>query len=128
MRDLVTGFLRRLSLSECAHRFLAGCDQQMPGRAEPRVLAHAAPLVSGASGRRLRARTRHCTGRDAPAELHSTAGISVYDAERLRLRLGQLSQDAGGCKRVDWLGHLEKEAGGRALGGTPGWDWDRNDA
>jgi 2-furoyl-CoA dehydrogenase large subunit len=99
-----------VSIQECTHRFQPGCDQQVPGRSQSRVLAHAAPLVFGARGRYLRARVGNSSRRDAPAELHPSRRIPVHHAERLYLRFGKLSEDVGGCKESHWLGFLEEEA------------------
>ena len=90
--------------------FSAGGHQQVSRWPESRLLAHAAPLVSGARHRHLRPRAEHSCRRDAPAELHSPGGISVHHAERLRLRLGQLSRDAEGGERADWLGQVAGRA------------------
>ena len=80
--------------------FHAGGHQQVSGRSQSRLLAHAAPVVSGARRRYLRPRTGHCCRRDALAQLHSSRRISLHHAQRLRLRLGKLSEDAAGRERV----------------------------
>ena len=83
-----------LSLAEPAHRLHAGRHQQVSRRPQPRLFAHAAPVVPGARARHLRARTEHSRRRDAPAQLHSPGRISLHHAQRLRLRLRQLSRHA----------------------------------
>src|SRR5439155_26451870 len=106
MRDLGASFSRSLSVPQCADRFQPSGDQQMSGWAESRVFADAASLVSGTRGGYLRSRAGHSGRRNALAQLHSPGRISVYDAERMRLRLRQLSEDAGnreGENRVGWL-------------------------
>ena len=78
--------------------------------AEPRLLAHAAPLVHRARDRHRRARARPRSGRGAQAQLHPRRGHAVRDAERLRLRLGRLREDARHRARPDRLGRARGEA------------------
>ncbi len=61
-----------------------------PVGAEPRLLAHAAPLADRADHGHRRHRARPRPGRGAQEELHQARGDAVRDAERLRLRLGRL--------------------------------------
>ena len=92
-----------------------------PVLAEPRLLAHAAPLVHGARDRHRRARARPRPGRDPQAELHQDRGHAVRDAERLRLRLGRLRADARHRPRAGRLPEhratpSEAQARGKLLG------------
>ncbi len=98
--------------------FCAGGHQQVSGRAQSRLLAHAAPVVSGARGRYLRARARNSRRRDAPAQLHSSGRISLHHAEWLRLRLGQLSEDAARLRKslIGWDDWKKKQAEARKEG------------
>ncbi len=65
------------------------------------VFADAAPVVPGTSCGYLRAPTRYSSRRDEAAQLHSSGGISLHNAKRLRLRLRQLSQNAASGQRAD---------------------------
>src|SRR5690348_17978589 len=88
----------------------------MSGGAEPRLLAHAAPMVSGTDTRHLRPPAWHSRRRDAASELHSSGRISLHHSQRVCVRLGRLSEDARSCETAHWLGRLEKET----AAGTPG--------
>ena len=113
LRHLVAGFSGRLSLQKCAHRFLASGHQQMSGRPQSRILPHAASVVSGARGGYLRPQVGNSGRRDASAQLHSHRRISLHHAQRMRLRLGKLSENARGRQTANRLGRMEKEAGTR---------------
>ena len=89
-RDLGAGDAGHVPLAQHPPRVHAGRDEQGARLAEPRLLAHAAPLVHGARDRHRRARARARPGRGAEAQLHPRRGHAVRDAERLRLRLGRL--------------------------------------
>ena len=66
--------------------------------------------------------------RDPLAQLHSSGRISLYDSEWLRLRLGQLSENAASGERTHRLGRMEKEASRRAQGRPADRNWHRHDA
>ena len=89
-RDLGAGHARHVPLAEHPARLHAGRDEQGALLAEPRLLAHAAPLVHRARDRHRRQRARPRPGRGAQAQLHPRRRDAVHDAERLRLRLGRL--------------------------------------
>ena len=93
-RHLGAGHARRLQVAEHPPRVHAGRDEQGAVLAEPRLLAHAAPLVHRARDRHRRARARARPDRGAEAQLHQGRGHAVRDAERLRLRLRRLRADA----------------------------------
>ena len=98
-------------LAQHPPRVHAGGDEQGAGLSEPRLLAHAAPLVHGARDRHRRARARPRPRRGAQAQLHPRRGHAVRDAERLRLRLGRLRADARRRARPD---RLERNRGAAA--------------
>ena len=89
-RDLGAGDTRHVPLAEHPARLHAGGHEQGAVLAEPRLLAHAAPLVHRARDRHRRVRARPRSGRGAQAQLHPGRRDAVHDAERLRLRLGRL--------------------------------------
>ena len=97
-------------LAQHPARVHAGRDEQGAGVAEPRLLAHAAPLVHRADDRHRRARARPRSGRGAQAQLHPRRGHAVRDAERLRLRLGRLRADARHRARPDRLGRASRRS------------------
>ncbi len=70
--------------------FTQVCTNKSPVLAEPRLLAHAAPLADRADHRHRRARARPRPGRGPEAQLRPGRGDAVRDAERLRLRLRRL--------------------------------------
>ena len=109
-------------------RVHAGRDEQGARLAEPRLLAHAAPLVHRARDRHRRARARPRSGRGAQAQLHPRRGHAVRDAERLRLRLGRLRADARHRARPDRLGRRASEARRRAVARQAARDRHRLDA
>ena len=84
-------------------RLQAGRDEQGAGLAEPRLLAHAAPLVHRARDRHRRPRARPRPGRGAQAQLHQGRRDALRDAQRLRLRLRRLRADARHRARADRL-------------------------
>ena len=93
-RHLGAGHARRLPLEERPPRLHAGRDEQGAVQPEPRLLAHAAPLVHRAHDGHRRARARPRPDRGAQAQLHPRRRDAVHDAERLRLRLRRLRRDA----------------------------------
>ena len=101
--DLGTGDARHVPLAEHPPRVHAGGDEQGAGVAEPRLLAHAAPLVHRARDRHRRARARARSRRGAQAQLHPRGRDALRDAERLRLRLGRLRSHARHRARPDRL-------------------------
>src|SRR5256884_133944 len=103
-RDLGAGHARDVPLAPHRARLHAVRDEQGSRLAEPRLLAHAAPLVHRARDRHRRAGARPGPGRGAEEELHPRRGHAVRDAERLRLRLGRLRGDARPRARADRLG------------------------
>ena len=89
-RDLGAGQPRHVPLAQHPRRVLAGHHQQGAGLAQPRLLAHAAPVADRAHHRHRRARARLRSDRAAQAQLRPARADAVHDAERLRLRLGRL--------------------------------------
>ena len=83
--------------------FTQVATNKSPVSPEPRLLAHAAPLVHRARDRHRRARARARPGRGAQAELRARRGDAVRDAERLRLRLRRLRGHARRRARPDRL-------------------------
>ena len=100
-RDLGAGRARHVPLAQHPRRVLAGHHQQGAGLAQPRLLAHAAPLADRAHHRHRRARARLRSGRAAQAQLRAARADAVPDAERLRLRLGRLPARARHAARAD---------------------------
>ena len=92
-----------LPLAQHPRRLHPGRDKQVPGGAEPRLLADAAALADRADLRHRRARARPRPGRGAQAQLHQDRGDAVRDAERLRLRLRRLRALPGHRARPDRL-------------------------
>jgi 2-furoyl-CoA dehydrogenase large subunit len=99
-----------LSFQERPHRFLASSHQQVSRRPQSRILAHAASLVPRARRRYLCSRNRHRARRNAPAQLHPPRRVPLHHAQRLRVRLGRLSEDARSRQGPDRLGRLEEQA------------------
>ena len=99
---------RHVPLAEHPPRLHAGRHEQGAVLAEPRLLAHAAPLVHRARDRHRRQRARPRPGRDAQAQLHPRRRDAVHDAERLRLRLGRLRRHARPRARPDRPRRLEE--------------------
>jgi CO/xanthine dehydrogenase Mo-binding subunit len=91
-------------------------------------LAHAAPLVHRARDRHRRQGARPRPGRGAQAQLHQARGHAVRDAERLRLRLGRLRQDARRRSRADRLERRRGAEGGGARARQAARRRDRLDA
>ena len=79
-RDLGAGHARHVPLAAHPARLQAGRDEQGAGLAEPRLLAHAAPLVHRARDRHRRPRARPRPGRGAQAQLHQGRRDAVRDA------------------------------------------------
>ena len=104
-RDLVAGRARDVRLAEHPRRVHAGDDEQGAGLAEPRLLAHAAPLAHRADRRHRRAGARLRPRRAAEEELRPARADAVRDAERLRLRLRRLPEGARHRARADRLRH-----------------------
>ena len=75
-------------------------------------------VVSGARDRYLRSRTGYSDRRDAPAQLHSSGRISLHHAQRLRLRLGQLSEECCKWRKscIGWDEWKKKQAAARKEG------------
>ena len=69
-------------LAQHPRRVLAGHHQQGARVAQPRLLAHAAPLADRAHHRHRRARARLRSDRAAQAQLHPARADAVQDAER----------------------------------------------
>ena len=101
-----------LRLAEHPRRLHAGDDEQVAGVAEPRLLAHAAPLADRADHRHRRRRARARPGRDAQAQLRQDRADAVRDAERLRLRLRRLRPLPRHRARADRLRLARGAAGG----------------
>ena len=110
LHHLGAGHAGLLPLAEHPRRLHAGLHEQVAGVAEPRLLAHAAPLADGARDRPRRARARARPGRRAQAELRARRRDAVRDAERLRLRLGRLRARARRRARSDRLRRARREA------------------
>ena len=127
-RDLGAGDARHVPLAAHPARLQAGRDEQGAGLAEPRLLAHAAPLVHRADHRHRRPRARARPGRGAEAQLHQGRGDAVRDAERLRLRLGRLREDARHRARADRLRRARVEARRRRVAREAARPRDRLDA
>src|SRR5438034_1333923 len=100
----------------------------MSGWTQPRIFAHAASLVPRARGGHLRPRIGYRPGRNAAAQLRPPRGISLHHAQWLRLRLGELSEDAASRERPDRLGRMEKEASRCTKGRPLAWNRHRDDA
>ena len=112
-RDLGAGDAGHVPLAKHPPRLHAGGDEQGAVLAEPRLLAHAAPLVHRAGDRHRRRRARPRSGRGPQAQLHPRRGDAVHDAERLRLRLGRLRGDARPGARADRLRARSRRAAPR---------------
>ena len=104
-RDLGAGDAGHVPVAPHPRRLQAGRHEQGAGLAEPRLLAHAAPLDDRAGHRHRRARARLRSGRDPQAELHPARADALRDAERRHLRLGRLPARAGHGARDDRLRH-----------------------
>ena len=89
-RDLGAGHARHVPLAQHPRRVLAGRHEQGARLAQPRLLAHAAPVADRAHHRHRRARARLRSDRAAQAQLRPARADAVRDAERRRLRLGRL--------------------------------------
>ena len=102
-RDLGAGRARAVPLAKHPGRVHAGDDEQGARLAEPRLLAHAAPVVHRARDRHRRPGAELRPGRDPEEELHPAGADAVRDAERLRLRLRRLPALARSRARPDRL-------------------------
>ena len=127
-RDLGAGHARHVPLAAHPARLQAGRDEQGAGLAEPRLLAHAAPLVHRARDRHRRPRARPRSGRGAQAQLHQGRGDALRDAQRLHLRLGRLREDARHRARADRLRRARLEARRRRVAREAARPRDRLDA
>ena len=101
LHHLGAGHARPVRLAEHPGRLHAGLHEQVAGVAEPRLLAHAAPLADRADHRHRRHRARSRPGRDPQEELREDRADALRDAERLRLRLGRLRGRARHRARPD---------------------------
>ncbi len=81
-RDLGAGHAGHVPLAQHPRRLHAGRHEQGARLAEPRLLAHAAPVADRARHRHRRARARLRSDRAAQAQLHPARADAVRDAER----------------------------------------------
>ena len=120
LHHLGAGHARPVPLAEHPRRLHAGRDEQAPGGAEPRLLAHAAALADRADLRHRRPRARARPGRGAQEELRADRRDAVRDAERLRLRLRRLRALPGHRARADRLRRASASARDRQSGTRTG--------
>ena len=103
-------------------------SEQGSVHAEPRLFAHAAPVVHGAGDGYLRSPSRHPGRPDAPAQLHPARSVPVHHTERQYLRLGRLSAHAGAGQGTGRLRRMARETGGSACRGPAVRHRHRHDA